>query len=45
MRRLTSAANGGPPGILYEYLVACAYYAIIALCIAEVRLSLSDPLC
>jgi choline transport protein len=31
-----ATANGGPPGILYEYLVACAYYALIAACIADV---------
>lgn len=31
-------ANGGPPGILYEYLIACAYYGVIAACIAEVCL-------
>ncbi|KAF2203341.1 amino acid transporter [Delitschia confertaspora ATCC 74209] len=28
-------ANGGPPGVLYEVLVACCYYAIVAACIAE----------
>lgn len=28
--------NGGPPGILYEFLVACFYYAFIAASIAEV---------
>jgi hypothetical protein len=33
-----ATANGGPPGIIYEYLVACAYYAVIAACIAEVCL-------
>ena len=33
---LCDIANGGPPGILYEYLVACAYYGVIAACIAEV---------
>ncbi|OCK85856.1 putative choline transport protein [Lepidopterella palustris CBS 459.81] len=27
--------NGGPPGILYELMVACAYYGLIAACIAE----------
>ncbi|KAH0550941.1 hypothetical protein GP486_007694, partial [Trichoglossum hirsutum] len=27
--------NGGPPGVLYELLVACSYYALIAACIAE----------
>jgi choline transport protein len=29
------AANGGPPGILYELLVAIAYYMFIGACIAE----------
>lgn len=27
--------NGGPPGILYEFIVACVYYAFIGACIAE----------
>jgi choline transport protein len=30
-------ANGGPPGVLYELIVACSYYAVVAACIAEVR--------
>lgn len=30
-----SLLNGGPPGILYEYIVACAYYAFVAASIAE----------
>ncbi|KAF2400226.1 choline transport protein [Trichodelitschia bisporula] len=30
-----SIFNGGPPGILYELLVACIYYGIVATCIAE----------
>ena len=30
-------ANGGPPGVLYELIVACAYYAVIGACVAEVR--------
>ena len=30
------ADNGGPPGVLYELLVACFYYAFIAASIAEV---------
>lgn len=30
-----SVLNGGPPGILYEYIVACAYYALIGASIAE----------
>ena len=28
--------NGGPPGVLYELLVACFYYGFIAASIAEV---------
>lgn len=31
--------NGGPPGILYELIVACSYYGLIAACIAEVGVS------
>lgn len=27
--------NGGPPGILYEYIVACVYYGLIGASIAE----------
>jgi len=27
--------NGGPPGVLYEFLTACFYYALIAASIAE----------
>ncbi|KAF2173300.1 hypothetical protein M409DRAFT_49762 [Zasmidium cellare ATCC 36951] len=30
-----SVLNGGPPGILYEYIVACFYYAFIGASIAE----------
>ncbi|KAF2662405.1 choline transport protein [Lophiostoma macrostomum CBS 122681] len=30
-----SIANGGPAGVLYELIVACAYYAVVAACIAE----------
>lgn len=30
-----SLLNGGPPGILYEYIVACAYYALMGASIAE----------
>jgi hypothetical protein len=30
--------NGGPPGVLYELLVACFYYCFIAASIAEVCL-------
>lgn len=29
-------ANGGPAGVLYELIVATAYYAVVAACIAEV---------
>jgi choline transport protein len=37
IRELTvSAANGGPPGVLYELMVACAYYAVVGASIAEV---------
>ncbi|KAH0541566.1 hypothetical protein FGG08_003978 [Glutinoglossum americanum] len=32
---VVAIGNGGPPGILYELLVACSYYALIAACIAE----------
>jgi hypothetical protein len=28
--------NGGPPGVLYEFLVACMYYCFIAASLAEV---------
>jgi len=34
-----SVLNGGPPGILYEFIVACSYYALIAACIAELASS------
>ncbi len=30
-----SVLNGGPPGILYEYITACVYYAFIGASIAE----------
>lgn len=30
-----SLLNGGPPGVLYEYVVACAYYAFVGASIAE----------
>ena len=30
-----SVLNGCPPGILYEYIVACTYYAFIGASIAE----------
>ena len=29
--------NGGPPGVLYELLVACFYYGLIGASIAEAR--------
>ncbi|ORY16528.1 choline transport protein, partial [Clohesyomyces aquaticus] len=28
-------ANGGAPGVLYELIVACSYYGVVAACIAE----------
>ena len=31
-----SSDNGGPPGLIYEFLVACLFYAFIAASIAEV---------
>jgi choline transport protein len=31
-----SADNGGPPGVLYEFLLACFYYCFIAASLAEV---------
>ncbi len=31
--------NGGPPGILYEFIVACVYYAFIGASIAELASS------
>ena len=34
-----SILNGGPPGVLYEFIVACFYYALIAACIAELASS------
>ncbi|PVI06748.1 putative choline transport protein [Periconia macrospinosa] len=30
-----SIANGGPPGVLYQLIVACSYYAVVGACIAE----------
>lgn len=30
-----SVLNGGPPGILYEFIVACAYYGFVGASIAE----------
>lgn len=35
-----SVLNGGPPGILYEYIVACVYYALIGASIAELASSI-----
>lgn len=34
-----SVLNGGPPGILYEFIVACTYYAFIGASIAELASS------
>ena len=34
--------NGGPPGVLYELIVATAYYGVVAACIAEVRSKMLD---
>ena len=31
--------NGGPPGILYEFITACSYYAFIGASIAELASS------
>lgn len=31
-----SVANGGPPGVLYEFLVSCFWYAFLGASIAEV---------
>lgn len=33
-----SLDNDGPPGVLYEFLVACLYYCFIAASLAEVCL-------
>ena len=33
---LTQKANGGPAGVLYEYLVACFCYLLIGASLAEV---------
>lgn len=35
-----SLLNGGPPGILYEYIVACVYYTFIGLSISELASSI-----
>jgi choline transport protein len=32
--------NGGPPGILYEFITACSYYAFIGASIAELASSI-----
>lgn len=32
---VVSIANGGPPGLLYEFVVACVFYGILGACIAE----------
>jgi choline transport protein len=36
LRLIFLADNGGPPGVLYEFLVACFYYCFIAASLAEV---------
>lgn len=35
-----SLLNGGPPGVLYEYIVACIYYTFIGLSISELASSI-----
>ncbi|KZV95062.1 putative amino acid transporter [Exidia glandulosa HHB12029] len=37
---VVAIANGGPPGVLYELLVACAYYFVVGACIAELASSI-----
>lgn len=37
---VVSIANGGPPGLLYELLTACAYYFVVGACIAELASSI-----
>ena len=32
---LTSLFNGGPPGVLYEFIVVSLFYWIVAACLAE----------
>jgi amino acid transporter len=34
--------NGGPPGVLYEFLVAAFYYCFIASSIAELSIGNND---
>ena len=36
---VVSIANGGPAGVLFEFLVACFYYSFIAASIAEVYIN------
>ncbi|KAJ6506855.1 choline transport protein [Mycena sanguinolenta] len=35
-----AVANGGPPGIIYEFLAACVYYGFVAMSIAELASSI-----
>ncbi|EIN03573.1 choline transport protein [Punctularia strigosozonata HHB-11173 SS5] len=37
---VVASANGGPPGIIYEFLAACFYYSFIAASIAELASSI-----
>lgn len=37
---VVSIYNGGSPGVLYELLVACAWYALIAASLAELASSI-----
>lgn len=37
-----SVANGGPPGVLYEFLVACFWYAFLGASIAEVSFTVTE---
>ena len=39
-----SIANGGAPGLLYELLVACAYYGVLGLCLAELAAELASAI-
>ena len=36
LRLIFLVDNGGPPGVLYEFLVACLYYSFINASLAEV---------
>ncbi|KAJ7224935.1 choline transport protein [Mycena haematopus] len=35
-----AVANGGAPGIIYEFLASCVYYGFVATCIAELASSI-----